>query len=164
MGIPVLVQPRLNMISVFLLSLTTASVTSRECVLTPSKENVVSTQLIGNWTLDKDLTTRIWPSVMDRIPTDQDLIQIFEDVPEVLDLLSEEDCLWFKDLPIYLAGLYSYNFPNGGRIIEEWETSPFILTILEGNPHLVYWWKEMTDTESFNVMMARAEKEVRTCC
>merc|ERR1711890_37117 len=148
----------LNMFLVFLLSLSVASVAS-QCVLTPSTENVVSTQLVGNWTLDKDLTTRIWPSVMDRIPTDQELIQIFVDNPEVLDLLPNDDCLWFKDLPIYMAGLYSYNFPNGGRTVEDWETSPFILTVLDGNPHLVYWWKEMTDTESFNVMMARAEDE-----
>merc|ERR1712126_500683 len=123
---------RLNMISVFLLSLITASVTSRECVLTPSKENVVSTQLIGNWTLDKDLTTRIWPSVIDRIPTDQDLIQIFDDVPEVLDILPEEDCSWFKDLPIYIAGMYSYNFPNDGRIVAEWRRVPSYSQSLKG--------------------------------
>merc|ERR1711890_228550 len=71
----------LNMFLVFLLSLSVASVAS-QCVLTPSTENVVSTQLVVNWTLDKDLTTRIWPSVMDRIPTDQELIQTFVDNPE----------------------------------------------------------------------------------
>merc|ERR1712179_235126 len=148
-----------TMLSLILLSLTAATVSS-QCVLTPDSENVVSSQLTGNWTLDKELTERIWPSVMDNIPTDKDLIQAFVNMPEVLDLLPEEDCLWFRDLPIYLAGLYSYNFPNGGRTPGpwDWETSPFVLTVLEGNPHIVYWWKEMTDTESFNVMMARAEE------
>merc|ERR1712215_608557 len=150
-------RPHLNMISVFLLALATASTVVSQCVLTPNTENVVSTQIVGNWTLDKDLTTRIWPSVMDDIPADQDFFQIFDDIPEVLDLLPEEDCLWYKDFPIYLAGLYSYNIPNSEGTIEEWETSPFILTVWKGNPNIVYWRKEMAITDSQNVMMARAE-------
>merc|ERR1711874_783845 len=137
-----------------LLLTTIAALAASQCVLTPNPSNVVSTQLAGNWTLDIELTGRIWPSVLDDLP-DQDFIMMFEDLPEVLEILPEEDCAWFAELPIYMAGMYNYNFANGGK--RTWHASPFVLTDLDGNPHIVYWWKEMTDTESFNVMMARAE-------
>ena len=34
--------------------------------------------------------------------------------------------------------------------------SPFVLTSISGNPHLVYWDDGTTDMESFNLMLAKA--------
>merc|ERR1719348_1991949 len=106
---------------------------SAQCVLTQDPENVVGTQLAGDWAINLDLTTQLWP---------------------------EEDCgSWMDSMgQLFLAGEMTFNVGDGE---DNKMTFPYVLTSNSGNPHLIYWTDEMTDVESFNLMIARAEDRTK---
>lgn len=113
-------------------------------------ENVVASRLEGTWWTDKDLWTRLFggpvsiPGWSYRFETDE----------SVAARLPDKYADFFKDKPIYLAGRIS-----GGHLSA---ACPFVLTVLHGNPHIVYFRERegdpLGDAESFNVMLARGDK------
>ena len=128
---------------------------SSQCVLYPDLENVVSTQLEGDWEINPNLTTVLWPDYLNWIQVNR---VTFTNNPGIVDALPEEDCQsWMADmnLRLFMSGEMSFYIENDTN--PEPVSFPYVLTILSGNPHIIYWQDEMTDTESFNLMMARAD-------
>merc|ERR1719348_2850161 len=123
---------------------------SAQCVLTQDPENVVGTQLAGDWAINLDLTTQLWPDYQDWVEV---TAVSFTDNPSIVDMLPEEDCgSWMNDFgQLFMGGEMTFTME------EETLTFPYILGSSSGNPHLVYWTVQMTDAESFNLMIARAE-------
>jgi len=122
-----------------------------ECVLTPDPENVLSTQLEGSWVLDVELTERLDPEYGYKM---SNVTFKFENSPEVVDMIPEEECEWFGNYfegTIYMAGFFS-----GRENEESWHIFPMVLTTLSGNPHIMYWRFNWTASDSFNVMLARS--------
>jgi len=73
-------------------------------------------------------------------------------------MIPEKYCKFFHNAatesPIYMAGFFSY-----GENEEPWTTYPMVLTTLHGNPKIAFWRDNWTDTESFNIMLARSSDE-----
>jgi hypothetical protein len=61
------------------------------------------------------------------------------------------------DFQLFLSG--EMTFKLGNATDPEPVSYPFILSSLSGNPHLIFWEDDMTDTESFNLMVARADDQ-----
>ena len=123
---------------------------STQCTLTPDNENVVGTQLAGDWKINVDLTAQLWPDYLTWVKV---TAVSFTDNPSIVDMLPEEDCgSWMNDFgQLFMAGEMTFTME------EETLTFPYVLGSSSGNPHLVYWTDQMTDAESFNLMIARAE-------
>ena len=116
----------------------------------PDPENVVGSRLAGTWETDADLWTRLAGAKV-HIPLWSFRFEADESLAAGLPARYAD---FLKDKPIYLAGRIS-----GGHLRE---ACPFILTVLHGNPHVVYFREKdgdpMGDAESFNVMLARGDK------
>ena len=116
----------------------------------PDPENVVASRLAGTWQTDADLWTRLAGGKV-HIPLWN---YRFEADESVAAGLPDKYADFFKDKPIYLAGRVS-----GGHLSA---ACPFVLTVLHGNPHVVYFRERdgdpLSDAESFNVMLARGDK------
>ncbi|MCX5649762.1 MAG: hypothetical protein NTX40_11850 [Planctomycetota bacterium] len=116
----------------------------------PDPENVVASRLAGTWGTDKDLWTRLAGGPVS-IPGWSFRFEADESVAAGLPARYAD---FLKDKPIYLAGRIS-----GGHLSA---ACPFVLTVLHGNPHVVYFREKdgdpMGDAESFNVMLARGDK------
>jgi len=73
-------------------------------------------------------------------------------------MIPEKDCKFFHNAaterPIYMAGYFSDRENE-----EPWTTYPMVLTTLHGNPKIAFWRDNWTDTESFNIMLARSSDE-----
>ena len=124
-----------------------------QCILTPDTENVVGTQLVGDWTINLDLTNQLWPDYMGWVEVTG---VSFTNNPEIVDTLPEDDCdSWMNDFQLFLSG--EMIFKLGNNTDPEPVSYPFVLSSLSGNPPLIYWEDDMTDTESFNMMLARAD-------
>ena len=135
----------------FILSIFFPIAISAKCQLTPDNENVVGTQLAGDWKLDVNLTAQLCNDCLDWEVTSVS----FTDNPSIVDMLSEEDCLWLNDGfgQLFMAGEMTFTME------QETLTHPYVLTTWRGNPHIVYWRydEERYDRERFNLMIARAE-------
>jgi len=74
----------------------------------------------------------------------------------VLDILPKEDCASLHSRSgngnIYMAGFMTHDTNE-----ERSKTYPMVVTTLRGNPKIVFWRKDMTDTESFHVMLATSK-------
>merc|ERR1719348_203650 len=116
---------------------------SAQCVLTKDPENVVGTQLAGDWVINLNLTTQLWPDYLDWVEV---TAVSFTDNPSIMDMLPEEDCgSWMDSMgELFLAGEMIFNVGDGE---DDKMTFPYVLTSNSGNPHLIYWTEEMT----FNV-------------
>eukprot|EP00091_Calanus_sinicus_P005266 TRINITY_DN15694_c0_g1_i2.p1 TRINITY_DN15694_c0_g1~~TRINITY_DN15694_c0_g1_i2.p1 ORF type:complete len:169 (+),score=35.08 TRINITY_DN15694_c0_g1_i2:110-616(+) len=126
-----------------------------QCTLTPDTENVVGTQLAGDWTINLDLTNQLWPDFMEWVEVTG---VSFTNNPEIVDTLPEDDCnSWMIDFQLFQSGEMTFKF--GNNTDPEPVSYPFVLSSLSGNPHLIYWLDDMTDTESFNLMLARADDQ-----
>merc|ERR1712055_709509 len=134
----------------FILSIFFPLTIHAQCSLTPDSENVVGTQLAGDWQINVDLTTQLWPDYLTWVGVTS---VSFTDNPSIVDMLPEEDCgSWMNDLgQLFLAGEMTFTME------QETVSFPYVLASSSGNPHLVYWTQQMTDVESFNLMIARAE-------
>ena len=134
----------------FILSIFFPITISAQCTLNPDSENVVGTQLAGDWKINADLTAQLWPDYLTWVKV---TAVSFTDNPSIVDMLPEEDCgSWMNDFgQLFMAGEMTFTMD------EETLTFPYVLCSSRGNPHLVYWTDQMTDAESFNLMIARAE-------
>ena len=122
---------------------------SAQCTLSPDSENVVGTQLAGDWQINGDLSTQLWPDYMTGIGV---TTISFTDNPSIVNMVPEEDCRWINDLglQLFMAGEFSYPTEQGLEIF------PFVLSSISGNPK-IFFWREEGERESFNLMIARAE-------
>merc|ERR1711970_1383773 len=127
----------------FILSIFLPVTISAQCTLTPDSENVVATQLAGDWEINADLTAQLWPDF-----TSMEVTGVsFTDNPSIVDMLPEEDC---GSGPLFMAGEITFNM-EGDSV-----TFPYVLSSIHGNPTIMFW-GALDEVESFNVMMARAE-------
>jgi len=129
----------------FILSIFLPATISAQCTLTPDSENVVATQLAGDWQINGDLTAQLWPGFTSEVGI---IAVSFTDNPSIVDMLPEEDC---GSGPLFMAGEITF-------IMEETDsvTFPYVLSSIHGNPTIMFW-GALDEVESFNVMMARAE-------
>lgn len=118
--------------------------------VTPDKENVVASRLAGTWEVDAALTKRLRGQELHGAKMFR---RTFVVDPAVVDRIPAKFADLLKDKPIYLAGRMRRIVAAGAGV------NPFILTVLHGNPHIVYFRERdgdpMGDAESFNVMLAR---------
>ena len=116
----------------------------------PDPENVVASRLAGTWQTDANLWERLAGGPV-HIPLWSYRFEADESVAAKLPARYAD---FLKDKPIYLAGRIS-----GGHLSA---ACPFVLTVLHGNPHVLYFREKdgdpMGDAESFNVMLARGAK------
>ena len=109
------------------------------------KDNVVSSRLEGRWQFNKAISTRLadhdWGKTMG-----------FHADDKVVTKIPEKYEKFLADKTIYMAGIM-----KSGK-----DEYPFILIEHKGNPHIVYFRERdgdpLGDAESFNVMLAVAEK------
>merc|ERR1712179_179412 len=127
----------------FILSLSLPVTISTQCVLTPDSENVVGTQLPGDWGINMDLTGQLWPGYTLEMGA---TTVSFTDNPSMVDMLPEEDCVsWINNFgQLFLAGEMTFT------VADSTMTFPYVLGSFRGVPHV------MTPELSFNVMIARA--------
>ncbi|RME04959.1 MAG: hypothetical protein D6805_01195 [Planctomycetota bacterium] len=130
--------------------------------ISSTKENVVASRILGTWTPDPNLVERLTGQKYTN-SMKKTTIQFTKDMSIVKHLpnwlfqaLKRKQMV----LPIYLAGYFTLNnFPCEGRKGKY----PYILTTVHGNPHVIFFRPRhnhpMGDGESFNVMLARAEKK-----
>lgn len=106
-----------------------------------NKENVVASRLEGEWQVNATLTERLRGGIsMGRLA--------FRADPSVVEEIPARMAGALGELTIFMAG---YMERYGGR---SQETYPFILTAMNGNPHVVWFRDDFGDAESFNVMLA----------
>ena len=80
----------------------------------------------------------------------------FTNNKEIEDTLPQYDCdSWMNDFQLFLSGEMAFKL--GNNTDPEPVSYLFVLNSLSGNPPLIYWEDDMTDTESFNMMLARAD-------
>merc|ERR1719184_29664 len=105
----------------FILSIFLPVTISTQCMLTPDNENVLRTQLAGNWQINWDLTAQLRPDLMD------DFRISFTDDPSTLDMWPEEDCEYIMNnsVPLFLAGMMNITSTS---MEEGTVTYPYILT------------------------------------
>ena len=114
---------------------------SAQCTLTPDSENVVATQLAGDWQINRDLPD--FNSGYEKTAI------TFTDNPSIVDMLPEEYC----DVgPLFMAGEMTY--------IEEQVTYPYVLTSIHGNPNILFLCS-FDYLCSFKLMIARAEDKTK---
>ena len=126
-----------------ILSLLLPMTISAQCVLTPDNENVVGTQLAGDWEINKDLTAQLWPDYTVEMGA---TTMSFTDNPSIMDMLPEEECAaWLENYgQLFLAGELNITTTGSSIIL------PYVLGSLRGVPHV------MTPDLGINVMLARA--------
>ena len=132
----------------FILSILLPVTISAQCTLTPDIENVVGTQLAGDWQINGDLTAQLWPDF-----TSMEVTAVsFTDNPSIVDMLPEEDCgSWMNDFgPLFMAGEITFTME------EDSVTYPYVLSSIHGNPNILVW-VALGLVESFNLMLARAK-------
>lgn len=117
------------------------------------KENVVATQLIGEWEFDADINEMLG---LEPNATALNATVRFEEDPRVLDNIPEKHTKGFlKDKTVYLSG----------RMKNSQEDWPFILIEHNGNPHVIIFLPSQGDPygngESFNLMMVRGADKSR---
>jgi hypothetical protein len=119
----------------------------------PTTVNVVGTQLAGDWTINLDLTNQLWPYYLGWV----EVTGIsFTNNQEIGDIVPKDEWdSWMNDLLLFLSG--EMTFKLGNTTDPEPVSYPFVLSSLSRNPHLIYWEDDMTDTKSFNLMLARAD-------
>ena len=115
----------------------------------PNKENVVSSRLEGRWQVNKAISNRLSVRLADR---NQDKTIEFHADEKVVAKIPGKYEKFLADKTIYMAGTM-----KSGK-----NEYPFILIEHKGNPHIVIFrerdGKPLGDAESFNVMLAVAEK------
>jgi hypothetical protein len=99
------------------------------------------------------------------MPADQQFLMTFQDMPEVwrllspslqvVELLPQSLCAVLEDKQLYMAGLLSLSWKNAGKSLE----SRFVLAVLDGNHHVVYWTDD--DLAIFIVTVGRAESALQ---
>merc|ERR1712179_79773 len=128
----------------FILSIFVPVTVSAQCILTPDSENVVGTQLAGDWQINGDLTVQLWP---DFTPMEVTAVS-FTNNPSIVDCES-----WMNDFgPLFMVGEITF------AMEEDLVTYPYVLSSIHGNPNILVW-VELGLVESFNVMLARAEEK-----
>lgn len=123
-----------------------------------NKENVVASRLVGTWVTDVPLSERLGVPGVASGWTER---LTFTSEPAYVAAVPEKYQEFLKRGPIYLAGrLTRLRSHPAARTVPT--VHPFLLTVLHGNPHVVYFRQRdgdpMGDSESFNVMLARGEK------
>ncbi len=86
--------------------------------------NVTASRLLGQWTVNVELTTRLKPSANTR----KDTIEFILDSTAIKSI-PEENLEYVKNKTIYLSGYF----------ILKNKKHPFLLTESDGNTHLVYY-------------------------
>lgn len=135
---------RTLIITAFALVLTVPCAVSAELKVKPEKDNVVSSRLEGQWEVNAAISTRLGRNRGRAI--------VFKAENKVVAKIPEKYEPFLADKTIYMAGTMTL-----GETVH-----PFILIELHGNPHVVYFRERdgdpLGDAESFNVMLAVAEK------
>merc|ERR1719244_918692 len=72
---------------------------SAQCTLTPDSENVVASQLAGDWQIDVNLTAQLMSDYEGWITAIS-----FTDNPSIVDMLPEEECEEWMEEGLFLAG------------------------------------------------------------
>lgn len=111
----------------------------------PDKQNIIANKIEGLWKFDRGLNSFL-------ISGKQQIKVIrFERDYSKLEKIPENFARKLENLQIYDAGLMTINKEI---------TFPYLLTILHGNPHIIFFEisDDKFDSESFNVMFAQAEK------
>ena len=115
----------------------------------PNKENVVSSRIEGRWQVNKAMSNRLSARLAGR--NQGKTIEFHADEKVVAKIPGKYE-KFLADKTIYMAGTM-----KSGKI-----EYPFILIEHKGNPHIVIFrerdGKPLGDAESFNVMLAVAEK------
>ena len=112
------------------------------------KENVVSSRLEGRWQFNEAISTRL----STRLSRNRDRAVEFHADDKVVAKIPGKYEKFLADKTIYMAGIM-----KSGK-----NEYPFILIEHKGNPHIVFFRERngdpLGDAESFNVMLAVAEK------
>lgn len=116
--------------------------------VTPDKENVVSSRLCGAWVPDPDLHQRLKGGAPGK---NAKPIEI-RSAPEIVEKIPDKYGEFLNGHTLYMAGYFKWGEAE----------SPFVLTDLHGNPHMI-WFRERDgdpygDAESCNVMLAWAKE------
>lgn len=134
--------------------------------LTPNKENVVASELLGKWVYDAELTGRIAggeaperDEFLHFTENEDSSKRIIKQMGVMLEKLEKSESESDK-VPrlkracqtIYLAGKVEYGSGDSKM------TADFALTTLHGNPKVMVYEPEEDDFESVYVMLARDEK------
>merc|ERR1712110_679673 len=115
-----------------------------QCQVEPNPENVVSTQLEGSWIPDSSMNSWLSPTISAELDIKEFKFYKNESVP-----FPEGVC---NSLTVFLEGELTVVDIEG-----ETEVASFILTTIEGNPHVIRYSSQYDILDSFNVMLARAE-------
>merc|ERR1711942_82088 len=97
---------RVNMTSTaVLLLLTIPCLAAAQCIINSDDQNVVSTQLVGTWQVDMELSLHL----NEDPHVSEDLVISFTDNPSIADNLPEEDCNeWLTGFTLFMAGEVTY--------------------------------------------------------
>lgn len=119
--------------------------------VTPDKENVVASRLVGQWTVEPALTKRLGGRPGGEAGV-QATVEFVSD-PDVATRVPEKIAKALAKFTVFMAG----TMRTGGKAY------PFLLIAHKGNPHLLYFRERngdpMGDTESFNLMLAVARQK-----
>ncbi len=133
----------------FMFLLLFPSTVMAELKFKPNKENVVSSRLEGRWQVNKAMSNRLSARLAD---SNQGKTIEFHADEKVVAKIPGKYEKFLADKTIYMAGTM-----KSGK-----NEYPFILIEHTGNPHIVIFrerdGKPLGDAESFNVMLAVAEK------
>merc|ERR1719412_1744020 len=129
---------------VLVLALTALPHVRSQCQVEASPENVVSTQLEGSWIPDTNINTWLSPTISAELDIKEFKFYKNETVP-----FPEGVC---NAVTVFLEGELTIVDVEG-----EVEVASFILTVIEGNPHVIRYSSQYDILDSFNVMLARAE-------
>ncbi len=119
-----------------------------ELTLEENPENVVASRLAGDWQVSAELTKRLTGSERAFSKT-----LSFKSDPSILAKVPPKHAEAIAKLgaKVYLAGLVNFREKD----------LPFLLTSVNGNPHLVFWLERdgerFGNVESMNVMLAVAD-------
>merc|ERR1712048_59437 len=131
---------------VFLLTLvvTLVPLVRPQCQVEVNPENVVGTQLEGSWIPDSNMNGWLSPTISAELDIKEFKFYKNETVP-----FPEGVC---NSVTVFIAGELTMVDVEG-----EAEVVSFILTVIEGNSHVVRYSSQYDVLDSFNVMLARAE-------
>merc|ERR1711874_120803 len=121
-----------------------ATLVRSQCLVESSPENVVGTQLEGSWIPDSNMNSWLSPTISAELDIKEFKFYKNETVP-----FPEGVC---NSLTVFMEGELTTVDVDG-----EAEVASFILTVIEGNPHVVRYSAQYDILDSFNVMLARAE-------
>ena len=115
--------------------------------VTPDKENVVASRLLGAWIPDPQLYERLKGAAPGK---NAKPIEV-RSAPEIVEKIPDKYGEFLNGRTLYMAG-----YIKRGE-----DESPFVLTEMHGNPHMI-WFRERDgdpygDGESCNVMLAPAK-------